>query len=167
MAKVKTTSGYRFVKELGGAIPRSYPSRGAQMLEERHLLQGRILDYGCGFGFDADHYGWEAYDPYYRCQKPSGSYDTIVCNHVLNMLTRGTRTKVLHDIQQLLSQLGTAYLIVPRNIPSTGKAGLRKRMQNYVVLTLPTLFEGRQLAIYQLQRTSTFEDLTNEFEKRF
>jgi hypothetical protein len=29
------------------------------------LVRGRVLDCGCGHGFDADHFGWDAYDPFY------------------------------------------------------------------------------------------------------
>ena len=43
------------------------------------LLRGRVLDYGCGFGFDADHFGWEAYDPHYRQKLPRGACSTPSC----------------------------------------------------------------------------------------
>ena len=64
VAKVKGKRGFRFIKELGGAIRRETVSRTARFLEDRRLLRGRVLDYGCGFGFDADHFGWEAFDPH-------------------------------------------------------------------------------------------------------
>src|SRR5262245_42444356 len=91
VAKIKGKRGFRFVKELGGAIRRGTVSRTAEILVERRLLKGRVLDYGCGFGFDADHFGWEAYDPHYRQKAPEGVFDTVVCNHVANMLTRASR----------------------------------------------------------------------------
>jgi len=99
-----------------------------------------VLDFGCGLGFDADHFGWVGYDPYYRQQEPDGLFNTIICNHVLNMLTRGSRQAALKSIQKFLSDDGVAWLIVPRNIPTIGKLGARKRIQNYVVLDLPSVF---------------------------
>src|SRR5262249_37071001 len=62
VAKIKGQRGFRFIKELGGAIRPETVSRTARFLDEHRLLRGRVLDYGCGFGFDADHFGWEAYD---------------------------------------------------------------------------------------------------------
>ena len=166
MAKIRTQRGYRFVKELGGAIRHNSVSAGAKRLVEQGQLKGRVLDYGCGHGFDADHFGWDAFDPYYRPAEMTGTYDTIICNHVLNMLTRASREQAVRKIQNMLVPRGNAYLIVPRNIPVTGKVGLRKRLQNYVVLTLPSLYVDDQLEIYHLGLQSEFEDITKEIEKR-
>ena len=94
MAKVKSKrgrAGYVFFKELGGAPDRKALSKTARVLTEGDLVRGRVLDYGCGLGFDADQLGWEAYDPYYRAAEPTGPYDTIVVNHVANVLTRASR----------------------------------------------------------------------------
>lgn len=164
--KIKTSNGYRFVKELGGAIKRTAASKTAKFLDERNLLQGRILDYGCGFGFDADHYGWEGYDPHYRPKKPVGLFDTIICNGVANMLTRKSRQILFQDLADLLTENGKAYIAVSRNIPKVGKAALRKRIQNYVVLTLPSIYHDDDVEIYQLRKVSEFQDLTTEVERR-
>lgn len=166
MAKIKGKRGFRFVKELGGAIRRETVSITAQVLQKRSLLQGRILDYGCGFGFEADHFGWEAFDPYYRQKAPEGVFDTIVCNHVANMLTRSSRHKLFQDIMALLAPQGTAFVSVSRKIPTSGKLAIRKRIQNYVVLTLPSVFCDAELEIYRLEPASAFEDLTREIEDR-
>jgi hypothetical protein len=83
MAKVKSNrgrAGYVFFKELGGAPDRKVLSKTARVLIDGKLIRGRVLDYGCGLGFDADQQGWEAYDPYYRPRKPTGIYDTIIVN---------------------------------------------------------------------------------------
>jgi ATP adenylyltransferase len=166
VAKIKGKCGFRFIKELGGAIRRETVSKTARLLQERRLLRGRILDFGCGFGFDADHFGWEAYDPYYRQKVPQGQFDTIVCNHVANMLTRDRRRELFKVIQALLAQQGKAYVSVSRKIPRTGKIALRKRIQNFVVLTLPSLFCDDELEIYRLDPGSPFEDRTQEIEDR-
>ncbi len=164
MAKLKTRQGYRFIKELGGAIRRSSPSSAAKWLVNQNLINGRVLDYGCGFGFDADHFGWMGYDPYYRQSLPTGRFDTIVCNHVLNMLTRDSRRQAIEAIQGLMSDRGVAFLIVPRNIPVSGKVAMRKRIQNYVVLSLPSMFSDEQFEIYRLDQHSSWIDRTKELE---
>jgi 2-polyprenyl-3-methyl-5-hydroxy-6-metoxy-1,4-benzoquinol methylase len=166
VAKIKGNRGFRFIKELGGAVRRATVSKTARVLAERRLLRGRVLDYGCGFGFDADHFGWEAYDPHYRQQPPQGLFDTVVCNHVANMLTRDSRRQLFRSLQALLAPDGKAYVSVSRKIPKAGKIALRKRIQNYVVLTLPSLFRDAELEIYRLEAGSVFEDRTDEIEDR-
>lgn len=166
MAKVKAKSGYRFIKELGGAVRRAEVSTTARVLVERRLIQGRVLDYGCGFGFDADHFGWESFDPYYRPKPPVGPFDTIVCNHVAHMLTRASRTALFESIDALLAPAGVAFIAVTRSIPTIGKASLRKRIQNYVELSLPSVYRDEQIEIYRLNKGEQFEDLTREFEQR-
>src|SRR5205807_1368979 len=126
VATIRGKRGFRFVKELGGAVRRETVSKTARFLEGRGLLRGRILDYGCGFGFDADHFGWEAFDPHYRQKAPGGMFDTIICNHVANMLTRGSRQELFKVIRALLTPRGTAYLSVSRKIPTVGKVAMRK-----------------------------------------
>jgi SAM-dependent methyltransferase len=166
VAKIKGKRGFRFIKELGGAIRRATVSKTAQFLVESRLIRGRVLDYGCGFGFDADHFGWEGYDPHYRQKLPQGLFDTVVCNHVANMLTRASRQELFKAIQALLAPRGKAYLSVSRKIPREGKIALRKRIQNHVVLTLPSLFCDDELEIYRLEADSVFEDRTQEIEDR-
>jgi cyclopropane fatty-acyl-phospholipid synthase-like methyltransferase len=145
----------------GGAIKRTQPSRASTIILP--LTKGRVLDYGCGWGFDADHHGWSSYDPYYRPNKLDPPYDTITCINVINALTRNNRAKVLAKIQELLAPDGKAYLAVPRNIPVTGKLGIHHSLQNYVVLTLPSIFADEELEIYSLTKGATFKDKTQEF----
>jgi hypothetical protein len=157
----------KFVKELGGAIRHFEVSDPVKVLQNKGLLLGQIIDYGCGRGFDADHFGWDGYDPYYRQEKPTGEYDTIICNHVANILTRKSRHKMFESINGLLAEGGVAYIIVSRRIPEIGKMGLRKRIQNYIVLTLPSVHvaEG-EYEIYKLNKDVEFTDKTREFEER-
>jgi 2-polyprenyl-3-methyl-5-hydroxy-6-metoxy-1,4-benzoquinol methylase len=148
-------------------VNRGTVSFGAEWLVSRNLVQGRVLDYGCGFGFDADYFGWEAFDPYYRQQKPEGQFDTIICNHVINMLTRASRAALLDSIQKLLTETGVAWLIVPRNIPRTGKVTMRKRIQNFVHLSVvPSVYVDEKLEIYRMAAFAEFEDKTEEIERR-
>lgn len=153
-------------RALGGAIKRTKPSRAAAILVERGLVHGRTLDYGCGYGLDAATFGWEAYDPYYRPAEPTGPYGTIVCTLVLNALSRANRARVLARIQVLLDDDGHAYLGVARDLPRTGKLGMHHSLQNYVVLTLPSIYADERLEIYLLTKTATFEDKTRDYMSR-
>jgi len=168
MAKVKLNSGksgYTFLKELGGASDRKILSKTAQVLIDRKLIRGRVLDYGCGYGNDADQLGWDAYDPYYRLAKLTGLYDTIIVNHVVNILTRDSRMELMEKINDLLAENGTAYISVARNIPKLGKHGPRRRIQNYVILTLPSIYDDKEEEIYGLTKNTVYHDHTHEFEK--
>ena len=156
----------RSKRSLGTAVKRSKPSRCAEILTSLNLVKGKVLDYGCGFGFDADYFGWEAYDPYYRPVQPAGPYDTIVCTLVLNVLSSNNRVKVITHIRDLLSDEGKAYLAVSRNVPVTGKLGVNHSLQNYVVLTLPSVFNDDNLEIYELRKHTRFEDKTRDHISR-
>ena len=153
----------RLKRAVGTAVRRTKPSRAAEILASRGLVKGRVLDYGCGYGFDADHFGWDGYDPYYRPAEPQGSYDTIVCSLVLNALSRNNRAKVLARIRELLADDGHAYLAVARDLPVTGKLGIHHSLQNYVVLTLPSVFADETLEIYDMTKASRIEDLTRDY----
>ena len=166
MAKIKTKTGYRFIKELGGAIRHQDPSFAASWLVENQPVKDPVLDFGCGHGYDADHFGWSGYDPYYRQQEPEGTFNTVICNRVLNMLTRESRQSAIESIRRFLSDDGIAWLVVPRNIPVIGKLGARKRIQNYVVLDLPSVYKDERLEIYQLTATGKVNDKTQEIELR-
>jgi SAM-dependent methyltransferase len=156
----------RLKRSVGTAVQRSSPSRAARLLVERGLAHGRVLDYGCGFGLDAETFGWEAYDPVSHPREPIGPYDTIVCTLVLNVLSRNNRAKVVQRIQELLAPDGRAYLGVARNLPETGKLGVRHCIQNSVVLSLPIVHQDAELAIYELRTHDTVVDRTRDFLSR-
>lgn len=82
------------------------------------------------------------------------------------MLTRDSRQELFRAIQALLAPRGKAYVSVSRKIPRAGKIAMRKRIQNYVVLTLPSLYRDDELEIYRLEAGSVVEDLTQEIEDR-
>jgi hypothetical protein len=92
-------------------------------------------------------------------------YDTIIVNHVANILTRESRAKLFERITALLADGGAAYISVARNIPASGKYGSRRRIHNYVVLTLPSVFGDDEEEIYCLAKGADYEDRTHEFEE--
>lgn len=130
------------------AINRKKPSSPMKVIFSRELLKGRILDFGCGKGFDADHFDLEDYDPYYRPIKlESGVYDTVTCIYVFNVLQESMEEELLYTIKCLLKQDGKAYIAVRRDIVQEGFTS-RGTYQRYVELDLPKLVETSKFCIY-------------------
>jgi hypothetical protein len=142
------------------------PSRAGTIIVQQKRALGRVLDYGCGYGLDAKTYGWDAYDPYYHAIEPKPPYDTVVCISVLNALSRNNRTKVLARMRDLLADDGKAYLAVARELPRTGKLGVHHSLQNYVVLSLPSIHRDERVEIYQMTKSAPVEDTTKDFISR-
>lgn len=100
----------------------SFPTR--KLLGLGHI-QGRVLDFGCGYGADVDFLrkkGFEVvgYDPHYAPEWPTGSFDTILCHYVLNVLMRREQAEVLMDVSELLRPSGSAFYTVRRDLQRTG-----------------------------------------------
>jgi len=110
---------------------------------------GRCLDYGCGRGRDADTYVLEGYDPAWRPQRPTGTFDTILCTYVLNVVDEVVQEAILDDLKGLLSPGGKAYISVRRDLPREGKQG-RGCWQRFVVLEAPILVDNGRWATYVL-----------------
>lgn len=143
------------------AMRRRGPSVPARLLDDSGLLVGRKLDYGCGWGADADAFGMDRYDPDPEkgaCVHPTGEYDTITVTYVLNALSspesgakkaREIRDKgvcILKNVQNLLAPGGNAYITVRRNIEGRGEA------QSEVSIDLPVVRETHDFAIYRLRK---------------
>ena len=145
----------------GGAMKRKNPSKAASIFESLNILGKNVLDYGCGYGFDAEYYNWDKYDPYYFDYYPNKKYDNIVCINVLNVVSSKIRKEVINNIQDLLNNNGIAYLVAPRNIPVKGKlSGYERRPQNYVILSLPSIYKDKNLEIYKLVKDCEYVDST-------
>ncbi|MBD2438738.1 HIT family protein [Nostoc sp. FACHB-110] len=107
------------------AIERIYLSFPAQFLLNQNLLQGHILDFGCGLGNDVKllhQKGFDitGYDPYYFPQYPVDKFDTIICFYVLNVLFPEEQANVLMAVAHLLKPGGKAYFTVRRDIKKEG-----------------------------------------------
>ena len=147
---------------LGGAIQRKTPSKASLLYNELNLIQGRVLDYGCGYGLDAQVNNWESYDPCYNDVRLEGLFDTIVCTNVLSAVSSKIRNQIMENIRDLLAEEGVAYFGIPRNLPVKGKlSGYARRPQNYVVLTLDSVYQDNKIEIYRFCKTSQFKDKTN------
>ncbi|HMT36224.1 MAG TPA: methyltransferase domain-containing protein, partial [Chitinophagaceae bacterium] len=89
----------------------------AKIIRNNNLLNGDILDFGCGFGSDIEFlklHGFtiEGYDPHYQPVYPTKKYDTILCLYVLNVLLPEEQAEVIMNISSLLKPTGKAYFAV-------------------------------------------------------
>jgi len=100
----------------------SFPTR--KLLGLGHI-EGRVLDYGCGHGADVEFlrekgYEVEGYDPHHAPERPDGTFDTILCHYVLNVLLQREQTDVLMNVSELLRPSGSAFYTVRRDLQRTG-----------------------------------------------
>lgn len=131
------------------AIKRTKPSRPMAWLSKNSLLVGRVLDFGCGQGFDASHFNLEKYDPKWSPNLPEGRFDTITCNYVLNVIESQREREVIDQITSLLNPGGIAYITVRRDVKRDGftKRGTYQRM---VTLNAEVIVENNGFCIYKL-----------------
>lgn len=107
------------------AIDRKETSFPTRFLLEKGLVQGRVLDFGCGKMMDLkalQQQGFDVvgFDPHYLNEWPEGQFDTILCHYVLNVLLPLEQTYVLMAIAELLKPGGTAYFTVRRDLKREG-----------------------------------------------
>lgn len=107
------------------AIDRTFLSFPARFLLERNLLQGQILDFGCGLGNDVKLLSQQGlqiqgYDPHYFPPYPQQKFDTIICFYVLNVLYPEEQATVIMEVSHLLKPGGKAYYAVRRDIKREG-----------------------------------------------
>ncbi|AFY48476.1 HIT family hydrolase, diadenosine tetraphosphate hydrolase [Nostoc sp. PCC 7524] len=151
------------------AIERNYLSFPAQFLLSQNLLQGKILDFGCGCGNDVKLLRQKGcditgYDPYYFPQYPHEQFDTIMCFYVLNVLFPEDQVNVLMEVSHLLKPGGKAYYAVRRDIKKEGfrEHYVHKKPTYQCIVKLPFhsiyVDEGRELyeyIAYNYQRHSS------------
>lgn len=101
------------------AIVRKAMSAPMQKLFTEGLIKGRVLDFGCGRGYDVDKlhsvHGMDAYgyDPHYAPNMPKGPFDTVTMIYVLNTIPDVTTR--MNAIQDALAQLkvgGILYMAI-------------------------------------------------------
>lgn len=105
------------------AITRKRLSAPTRFLQEKGLLVGKVLDYGCGKGTDAFLLGADKYDPHFFPEEPKRLYDTIICIYVLNTVPPADTDRIVYKIRSLLKKGGIAYLAVRND----AKLGFTKR----------------------------------------
>ncbi len=134
------------------AMKRNKLSLPMEYLDRSGLIYGRSLDYGAGYGYDADVLGMDRFDPETFPSQVCGKYDTITCIYVLNTLGEAVeRRKVLESIQALLNDNGVAYIAVRRD-----KRELTGKTQWYITsLGMYCLVNNAKFALYLLKKTTT------------
>ena len=103
------------------AMTRKDASAPTKYLLSNDLINGTVLDYGCGKGKDAETlegsgFDIEKYDPVHHPVVPAGKFDTIICNYVLNVVDEENRKLVLNNIKNLLNDGGVAYISVRNDL---------------------------------------------------
>lgn len=136
------------------AIHRKSASAPLMWLLKHNLINGRVLDYGCGYGTDVlelqkRDYEAAGYDPYFFNDMPKGSFDTVLCTYVLNVLPADEQKKVIEQLKKKLKKNRRAYITVRRDIkqPITTSHGT---YQDYVLLPFPVVTENKRYCIYEL-----------------
>lgn len=94
-------------------------------LHRNRFLKGKILDFGCGLGKDVSElnkigYSCAGYDKHFQPKYPIETYDTIICNYVLNVLQAKDHQQVIMEISQLLKPGGKAFFAVRRDLKYEG-----------------------------------------------
>lgn len=117
------------------AKQREEPSFPTRELHKRGLINGRILDFGSGFGVDGQFlreqgFNVTDFDPYYAPEYPSGRFDTIICHYVLNVLFCEEQSHVLMAVSEFLNSNGAAYFTVRRDIKQNGFRVHQKHRRN-------------------------------------
>lgn len=137
---------------------RRWPSFPTKQLFQRNLIRGRVLDFGSGTGIDGTFLKEKgvdvtAYDPYYAPVYPTGKFDTILSNYVLNILLPEEQAHVLMAVSELLVPTGRAYFAVRRDIKTNGfrlhtKRGVKVYQCN-VVLPYPSVLATEHCEVYE------------------
>lgn len=149
------------------AKDRSSISFPAKILNNKGLIKGDILDFGCGFGKDVDElhkkgYHIEGYDKFHQPAYPSKKYDTILCFYVLNVLLPFEQATVLMEVSRLLKPDGVAYFAVRRDIKKASyrmhKLHNKPTYQCNVNLPFKSVFLNENCQIYAFSLFNTFEN---------
>ena len=111
------------------AIRRTSPSAPTRFLYERDLLEGPILDYGCGYGKDVEFlrglgYTCEGYDRFNSTFDDievlvKHNYSTIICNYVFNVIYDW---KTLESLKNTLPKLAKNVYVSVRSDVNSIKA---------------------------------------------
>lgn len=137
------------------AITRKSLSSPTKWLLKEGFLDGSILDFGCGKGFDSaflkrEGYDVTSYDPYWNPIDYSDKYyDVVICNYVLNVLSKEDEVEAIKSIKDSLKPGGSAFISVRRDLKKEGWTS--RGFQRNVVLNLELLYEKRgSFAIYKV-----------------
>ena len=135
------------------AISRKAPSAPMKWLHAHGLLKGKMLDYGCGKGFDADTFGMEKYDPFwFKCDDfCAEEFDTITCNYVINVIEDAKERKyAIEKMQRWLKPNGSIYIAVRADKKALNGYTKKGTWQGYIVLGNELLHSCAKFDLYHL-----------------
>ncbi len=130
----------------------------AKFLLNHNLLNGEVLDFGCGFGKDvellkAKGINISGYDKHYFPEYPQKKFDTIICLYVLNVLLPEEQAAVLLELSQLVKPTGHVYFAVRRDLRFEGfrthKIHQKPTYQCNVKLPFKSIFRNENCEIYE------------------
>ncbi len=130
----------------------------AKLLQNKKLLTGHVLDFGCGFGKDVELLKEKGvnivgYDKHYFPTYPETKFDTIICFYVLNVLMQEEQANVLMEVSKLLNPSGRAFFAVRRDITYEGfrthKIHQKPTYQCNVKLGYNSIFKNENCEIYE------------------
>jgi len=124
------------------AITRRSVSAPVRYIANNFDCSGKVLDYGCGKGFDADYFGFDKYDPYFFPDEVKPGYDIIICNYVFNVIKQDEQQELLITLKSLLNKNGTCFITVRRDVIKEGYTS-RGTYQTNAVLDLPVFYENK------------------------
>ena len=130
----------------------------AKLLLNKGLLNGDVLDFGCGLGNDVvllreKGSNIDGYDKYYFPKFPLKKFDTIICLYVLNVLMPEEQASVLMEVSRLLKPAGTAFFAVRRDLQYEGfrihKVHQKPTYQCNIKLGYKPIFRNENCEIYE------------------
>lgn len=135
------------------AIKRKKLSAPMRKLLKDGWIVGRSLDYGCGRGDDSYFLSMFRYDPHYFPVKPTGQFDTITCNYVLNVIeSPNERVEVLRIIKDLLTEKGNALITVRNDIDNLRGYTKIGTWQGKIELNLPVVYRNSNFITYLMRK---------------
>lgn len=139
------------------AISRKTASTPLRMLEKLGLLNGSILDYGCGKGADVKYlsekgYTTSSYDPHWKPDDLGGSkYDTVLCTFVFNVIEKPDEESLIDTLLEKVNEGGRCFVSVRRDVKVDGPTS--RGYQRNVLLDYPVVKELKgNYCIYKISK---------------
>jgi ATP adenylyltransferase len=139
------------------AISRKTASAPLRMLEKLDLLNGSVLDYGCGKGADAKYlaekgYLTSSYDPHWKPDDiGAGKYDTVLCTFVLNVIEKPDEESLIETLLDKVNEGGRCFVSVRRDVKVDGPTS--RGYQRNVLLNYPVVKELKgNYCIYEISK---------------
>ena len=145
-------------------MKRNKPSAPAKWIHDNiGFDHHNTLDYGCGRGFDANHYNIVGWDPTFDWTLNEDlRYDTILCTYVLNTIpSYQDRAAVIAHIKSILTPSGVAYITVRNDKRNLNGWTSRNTYQTLVNLNLPIVRKVSGYTIYQLMPSHVWKYSTD------